>query len=229
MKISVIIPTLNEQDVIQETVETVLRHATGNLREIIVVDGGSSDHTRRRAAQAGATRVICTDESARARQMNTGAESASAGILYFLHADTLPPEAFDRMILEACRQDYPAGCFQLGFDSDHPMLRFYGWCTRFDLDTFRFGDQSLFITRKLFNNLGGFDDRLMVMEDNMMVRAIKKRSAFKILPERVITSSRKYHRVGVVKLQLVFILIYTLFFLGVPQQTLVRTYKKLIT
>ncbi|MFH5831399.1 TIGR04283 family arsenosugar biosynthesis glycosyltransferase [Halalkalibaculum sp. DA3122] len=228
MKISVIIPTLNEEDMIGRTIRAVKKRSGGYLEEIIVVDGGSADRTISRANQAGATRVLQTAEKGRARQMNKGARHASSEILYFLHADTIPPHQFDVQVAAACQRGATAGCFRLAFDRDHPLLNFYAWCTRFDLNAFRFGDQSLFTTRTLFTRTGGFDADLLVMEDNMMVRKIKKLDNFEILPEQVTTSARKYERVGVVRLQLIFTLIYGLFFLGISQELLVRIYKKLI-
>jgi rSAM/selenodomain-associated transferase 2 len=227
MRISVIIPALNEADVIGQTIRELKARAEGHVHEIIVADGGSSDQTRDIAHTAGA-RVIETGRKGRAHQMNTGAEATGSEVLYFLHADSIPPPGFDQTIITAFRDGYPAGCFRLAFDSKHPLLRFYAWCTRFDIDAFRFGDQSLFITRDLFKSIGGFNPTLIVMEDNMMVRRIKKEGGFYISPKKVITSARKYRENGVIRLQLIFILIYTLFFFGVSQETLVSTYKKLI-
>ncbi|MDR8392671.1 TIGR04283 family arsenosugar biosynthesis glycosyltransferase [Aliifodinibius sp. S!AR15-10] len=227
MRISVIIPALNEADVIGQTIRELKTRNGQHVHEIIVADGGSTDQTREIAETSGA-RVIETARKGRARQMNAGAEAASSELFYFLHADSIPPRGFDQTIMTALQDGYPAGCFRLAFDSKHPLLRFYAWCTRFDIDAFRFGDQSLFITRDLFKSVGGFNPKLIVMEDNVMVRCIKKEGGFYISPKKVITSARKYRENGVIRLQLIFVLIYTLFFLGVSQETLVSTYKKLI-
>ncbi len=228
MDIEVIIPTLNEEDIITESIRTVKERSVGHVSEVVVVDGGSTDATVSRADEAGAT-VFETSQKGRARQMNMGAVRTSAPLLYFLHADSKPPVKFDQQIMDAFNDNYPAGCFRLAFDLDHPILNFYAWCTRFDIDAFRFGDQSLFITRELFEELNGFDEDLMVMEDNVMVREIKKEAQFSIIADNVVTSSRKYERVGVIRLQLIFILIYTLFFVGFSQEQLVSTYKKLVS
>ncbi|MDZ7658769.1 glycosyltransferase [Fodinibius sp.] len=143
MSISVIIPTFNEADSITETIEKVQEHSKGYILEILVVDGGSTDATINRAKQAGAE-IFESPDKGRAAQMNFGAKQAQGEILYFLHADTHPPKDFDSAIMSAVNQERQAGCFQLAFDYDHFLLRFYSWFTRFDIDLFRFGDQSLF-------------------------------------------------------------------------------------
>lgn len=219
MKLSVIIPAYNEQEIIAQTISTVKAHSAGKIAEIIVIDGGSNDKTVARAKSAGA-RVEVSSKKGRAAQMNAGAKHAHAEILYFLHADSTPPHNFDLQIEQAFRREYQAGCFQLSFDENHWLLRSYAWFTRFDINAFRFGDQSLFITSRAFEVLNGFRDDHLLMEDNEIVRRIKKEYAFTVLNDRVTTSARSYRKVGIVKLQLVFALIFVLYFLGVEQEKL---------
>ncbi|MDX1618942.1 MAG: TIGR04283 family arsenosugar biosynthesis glycosyltransferase [Balneolaceae bacterium] len=228
MKISIIIPVLNEAETIGRLVTELHRRENGAIGEIVVVDGGSADATVARAEEAGA-RVFASEEKGRAVQMDFGAERARFPMLYFLHADSRPPEQFDQKILRAHREGYPAGCFRLAFDWDHPVLNFYAWCTRFDLDAFRFGDQSLFISKELYDRIGGYKTGLILMEDNEIIRRIKNDQPFKILPDEVVTSARKYRANGVVRLQLIFTMIYVLFFLGISQERLIRIYKKFIS
>jgi rSAM/selenodomain-associated transferase 2 len=228
MKVSVIIPALNEADDIADTIRSVYaRSESCLLEEIIVADGGSTDQTARRAEQAGA-RVIRSPKKGRAVQMNYGAGQATGDVLYFLHADSIPPPGFLQSIYETVHSNIPAGCFRLAFNHDHPLLKLYAWFTRFDVDAFRFGDQSLFITRDLFNDIGGFREDHCVMEDNEMVRRIKSRQSFTVLPATVTTSARKYLDVGVIKLQLIFTLIYFGYYAGASQSTLVTLYHRLI-
>lgn len=224
MTISVIIPTYNEEENIAKTIETV-REYGDQIKEIIVVDGGSRDKTVERAKSCE-IEVLTSPQKGRAAQMNYGAEHAEGEILYFLHADSLPPEGFTSQIKNAVQVGHKAGCFQLAFDRDHMLLNFYAWCTRFDIDAFRFGDQSLFITRTAFQKIGGFREDHIVMEDNEIIRRIKQQFSFKILDDSVITSARKYERVGVVKLQLLFTLIFVLYHLGVEQEKLVDILRK---
>ncbi|GAA5522168.1 TIGR04283 family arsenosugar biosynthesis glycosyltransferase [Aliifodinibius salicampi] len=224
MSISVIIPTYNEADTISETIEKVRRASDKQLTEIIVADGGSTDGTVQQA-EAMNVRTLKSPKKGRAAQMNHGAKQARGDILYFLHADTHPPSHFDTSIKKAQENGYESGCFQLTFDHNHPLLRFYAWFTRFDIDLFRFGDQSLFINRTIFDQIGGFREDYIVMEDQEITRRIKKHSSFIILDNSVTTSAQKYQRNGIIKLQLVFSLILFLYYLGADQKQLTAIYK----
>ena len=219
MKLSVIIPAYNEESEIAETIALVKKRGHNLVEEIIVVDGQSTDNTEAEARLAGA-KVVISPRKGRAAQMNVGAEQASAEILYFLHADTRPPEGFAESVCNAIEKGYQAGCFQLTFDEDHFLLDLYAWFTRFDVDAFRFGDQSLFVLRDVFFAIDGFREDHIVMEDNEIVRRIKDEYDFTIIEDAVETSARLYQEVGILKLQFIFVLIYTLYFCGVEQETL---------
>jgi len=223
MTVSVIIPVYNEADIISNAIRKVYRRSN-DILEIIVVDAGSEDQTRRQAERAGA-RVLISPQKGRAVQMNYGAEHAQGDILYFLHADSLPPQGFDNKIRQAYARDYPAGCFQLAFDRDSALLGIYAWFTRFDIDAFRFGDQSLFVSKSVFFDVGGFREDHLVMEDNEIIRRIKKRCPFVILDDKVITSARAYQQGGPLRLQLIFVFIVFLYHCGVSQETLAHIRK----
>ncbi len=227
MSISVIIPTFNEADTVAETITAVRKSTEGKSPEIIIADGGSTDQTIQRAKDAD-VKVIRCPRQGRAAQMNYGAGHAGEPILYFLHADSHPPPNFDTSIKKAMDHGYKAGCFRLSFDDDHPLLQFYAWFSRFDIDLFRFGDQSLFIEREAFVQLRGFREDHIVMEDQEMVRRIKRHYSFNVLEDSVTTSARRYRKNGIIKLQLVFILILTLYYMSVSQQQLVAIYNRLI-
>jgi len=228
MNISVIIPTYNEERFITKTVKKIIERTEQPVKEIIIVDGGSTDNTIRYAKPFPLVRIITSPRKGRAVQMNYGASKAKGELLYFLHADTIPPQNFDLQIKKEVTKGSPAGCYRLGFNRKHPMLNFYAWCTRFDIDAFRFGDQSLFLTKNVFEETGGFREDHLVMEDNDMVRRIKKNYSFTILPERVTTSARKYENNGFIWLQIIFLIIYTFYQAGVSQVTLQKIYRKLI-
>lgn len=220
--ISIIIPTCNEEAGIARTLETLLA-ITGRYvdTEIIVCDA-SSDRTREIVSTFPV--VLCRPEKGRSRQMNAGAALAHHGILYFLHADTLPPESVIDDILEAVRGGKQAGCFQMQFDDPHPIMALFGWFTRVPLSICRGGDQSLFITKELFRSIGGFNPDMQVMEDIDIIQRIESRSAFHILDSHVVTSARKYHRNGMLRLQAIFGTIHLMYALGADQESIIRYY-----
>lgn len=221
MMISVIIPAYNEEDYIGRTVRAVSARGHAAVDEIIVIDGGSEDKTVQKAKESGAS-VFVSAQKGRAAQMNAGARRARGEVLYFLHADSIPPKDFDRKIRGALGRGADSGCFRLAFDRDHWLLDLYAWFSRFDINAFRFGDQSLFVKSRLFSGIDGYREDHLLMEDNEMVRRLDKCSSFVLMDDCVETSARSYQKAGMVKLQLVFILIYTLYFLGVEQRNLIK-------
>lgn len=225
--ISIIIPTYNEQGSIGGLISYLKESSKSDEVEIIISDGGSTDLTRKIAKGLGSV-VVESDKKGRGAQMNFGAQKAKGEILYFLHADTYPPKSFLSDIKNSVSEGYGAGCYRLSFDDDHPLLKFYGWFTRFDVDYFRFGDQSLFIKNYLFEELKGFNEEYIVMEDQDIVRRIKKKDSFNILTKSATTSARKYRQVGILKLQLIFTIILIRFYLGSPQKKLAEFYQSVI-
>ncbi len=225
--ISVIIPVLNEEKNIGRLINLLKQKNSGYVSEIIVVDGGSSDNTTDIARRAGA-KVVMSEVARRSTQMNTGASAARCDILYFLHADTIPPNHFDRQIINSISENTKAGCFRLRFDDSNKLLKLYAWFTRFRGTMIRFGDQSLFISKQLFLKLGGFREDLFLMEDQEIVSRIKSKTGYKILDDYVITSARKYRQNGVIRLQFIFSVIVVFYYLGMKQETLLHLYKTLI-
>ena len=224
--LSVIIPTFNEETSIQKLLQYLKRYASESSIELIVSDGGSTDNTVKLANMEGAK--VIHSKKGRATQMNAGAQIATGKILYFLHADTFPPHLYAEKILNVFSPNNKAGCFRLRFDHSHPFLNMYGWFTKFNITYFRFGDQSLFVDNDLFQKIGGFNEDLMVMEDQEMVRSLIKITGFKVLDSHVITSARKYLEVGIIRLQLIFTLILIMYYLGFSQERLMRCYQKLV-
>jgi rSAM/selenodomain-associated transferase 2 len=226
--ISIIIPTFNEASQITMTIGKLNGISGGNLFEIIVSDGGSTDNTIALARQAGAI-VVCSPRKGRAAQMNVGASFAKGEVLYFLHADTIPPDGYLTDIKEAIANGYPAGCFTLSFDHPHWFLKANCWFTQFDVNAIRFGDQSLFATKASFEKSGGFSEEHIVLEDQELIKRLRRYVRFKVIKKPVVTSARKYLENGVYKTQGIFFIIYLLYVAGFSQEKLVRTYKKLIT
>ncbi|RYY26378.1 MAG: glycosyltransferase, partial [Chitinophagaceae bacterium] len=209
--ISVVIPVYNEEKHIAATVEQIRRRDVDKLiSEIIISDGGSTDNTIRVATDSG-SRVVSCPKKGRAAQMNFGAGVATYELLYIIHADTLPPYGFSTEITRSVNAGADAGCFMLKFDHPHWFLQSLCWFTRFDLDAFRYGDQSLFIRKSIFLEQGGFREDHIVMEDYELVKRVRKKSKFVVIKESVVTSARKYLENGIFKTQAVFFIIFFMY------------------
>lgn len=153
---SIIIPTYNEEEQIAETISKTHAANSKHEAEIIVVDGGSTDNTIAIAKKCGAT-VIVSECKGRAAQMNKGASVAKYKILYFLHADSIPPPDFTSKILDEKNKGIKSGCFRLQFDYSHWFLKANAWFTRFNVNEVRFGDQSLFTTKEVFEKAAALE------------------------------------------------------------------------
>ncbi len=225
--ISIIIPVLNEENHIGLLISYLEGNsAPKNIKEILVIDGGSTDSTTKILEKHEVT--LLHSEKGRAKQMNLGAKKAKGDILYFLHADTLPPKNFDQHIVSALSKKDQAGCFQMRFDSDNLILRFFAGFTKYNHKICRGGDQSLFISAALFKKTKGFNEDYIVFEDNEFIGRLYKRTSFKILPFHVKTSARKYRKHGVVKLQYHFGVIHLKNYLGAGPDKLYDYYKRKI-
>ena len=228
MKISIIIPVYNEEAAIERTILKIRENiANGNnVREIIVVDAKSTDNTVNLAKKNGAI-VIKAPESGRATQMNFGAENATGDVLYFIHADCIPPFSFDIKIIRNVERNYQAGSFRLQFDDFHPFLKIIGWLSQFNLNLFRAGDQSLFVEKKLFHQIGKFRSSWQIMEDVDIIPRLREETKFKIISPPVLSSSRRYRNKGIVKLQVIYIIMRMLHIFAVSNHIIVKLYKKM--
>ena len=207
MKIAVIIPTLNEEQALPDTLASVARQG---FDEILVVDGGSTDGTRAVAASQGVRCV--TAASGRARQMNAGAAQSRADVLLFLHADTRLPDGTRQAIERAL--DDPAcagGRFDVRFERDAGLAWLIARLIslRSRLSGIATGDQALFVRRSTFEQLGGFAD-LPLMEDVDFTRRLRQAGRLAPLRARVVTSYRSWERCGAIR---TIVLMWTLRFL----------------
>ena len=242
--LSIIIPVLNEAGSIQKLLEHLSKSFSGeNEIEIILVDGGSNDGTKEITehfihASSRPVRFLKPDrslsiqvlesEKGRAKQMNHGAQLASGEILYFLHADSFPPKDFDKYIMDEVEKGNPAGSFRMKFDSDHWWLQLAGWFTKFNRKAFRGGDQSQFITKFLFDEIGGFDENYIVYEDNILIRELYNRDKFVVIQHILTTSARRYKKQGIWNLQYHFWMIHLKKWLGADAGELHDYYVKYI-
>jgi len=224
-KISIIIPVLNEAEIIEDLLFHLIDCASlNNISEIIVVDGGSNDGTIPIIKNLGLNIKVLNSESGRAKQMNLGANEANGSILYFLHADSFPPNRYDKFILSAVENGNSAGCFKMKFDSQHWWLKLASWFTQFNWKICRGGDQSLFVTKSLFKTIGGFDENFTIYEDNDFIEKLYNQNKFIVIQEWLSTSARKYTKHGIWTLQFHFLTIHLKKMLGATPEHLYQYY-----
>jgi rSAM/selenodomain-associated transferase 2 len=225
-QISIIIPVLNESDNIGSLITHLINNSSSsNIADIIVVDGGSTDGSQAIIASFKTVRLI-NSEKGRAKQMNLGAKQANGDIFYFLHADSFPPKDFDQFIIAEVEKGNKAGCFRMQFDSNHWWLKLASWFTQFSWRACRGGDQSQFITRDLFEEIGGYNEDYIIYEDNILINALFERNAFIVINKTLKTSARLYKKHGVWKVQYHFFKIYIKTWLGASADNLFTYYKK---
>lgn len=222
MTIAVVIPVLNEERTITETIRHTARLG---LNEIIVVDGGSVDQTKAHVESLGVARVF-TSPPGRSCQMNAGAEACRSDILLFLHADTRLPHSVKRSI-EAALADglVVGGRFDVQFDSDSGWSRVISTFMnlRSRLTRISTGDQAIFVRRSVFEQLGGFSD-IPLMEDIEFSVRLKRRGPTAAIHDAVITSFRRWEQEGPLKTIFLMWALRFLYWIGVSPHRLARFY-----
>jgi rSAM/selenodomain-associated transferase 2 len=221
MDISVIVPALDEE---QQIAAALISARAPGVREIVVVDGGSSDATARVAREHAD--LVLTAARGRAAQMNAGAAAARGQVLLFLHADTRLPRGFDAAVLGALGD--PAvvgGRFDVRLVPSSPLLVLIGGLMnlRSRLTRIATGDQAIFVRRAVFEALGGFEP-IPLMEDVAFCRTLKRCGRIACLALAVETSSRRWREDGPLRTVLLMWWLRLLYFCGVPPQRLRRHY-----
>ncbi len=226
-KISIIIPTYNEAESIGKLIAYLQLQGSNAVAEIIISDGGSVDETLAIAEKSGAVALI-SPQKGRAAQMNYGAAKASGNILYFVHADSFPPVNFAADIIDAVNNCFDFGRYRTKFDSSKLLLKINAWFTRFNWFICYGGDQTLFVTKAVFEKSGGFKNEMLIMEEYEFCNRLMKENLYKIFADTALVSARKYEGRSWLKVQLANRKAVKLFKKGASQQEIVKTYKQML-
>ena len=220
-----IIPTLDEEEEIAETVRRA-EIALGPNVEIIVVDGGSRDRTTQ---VIGRSAQVIPFASSRGEQLKRGAQEAHGNVLMFLHADTWLEEEAGSVIHDALASGIEAGCLEfavrpVAHEKRYRLLeRAVNWRTRHFLTAT--GDQAVFITRTAYEQTGGIQ-AIPLFEDVAFVQQIRKVAAFKPIASRALTSRRRWERDGFFRTLFTHWTLRAAFHLGVDPHVLNRIYRR---
>jgi rSAM/selenodomain-associated transferase 2 len=223
MKISIIIPVRNEAENIGRLL-FALQPYRDRGHEVIVIDGGSEDDTAV-IAKSLADTVLQTSVG-RSHQMNAGSAAAKSEVLWFLHADSELPEKADELIINAVTTGtFTWGRFDVRLSGRKTLLRVVEKMMnlRSRLTGIATGDQGIFISRKLFEQVGGYPDQLL-MEDIALCKELKKYQSPVSLHEKMVTSSRRWEKNGVVRTILLMWMLRAAYYFGVPADKLASHY-----
>lgn len=225
--LSVIAPVWNEKTRLPFWLSMLLEKKEGAL-EVIVVDGGSTDGSWEWLQQQSQIKVFQCEKS-RAKQLALGAQKALGSLFYFVHVDTQLPQGFDMLIKKAHVNNHLAGCFRMRFAPHNPVgLRIAGWGTSWNHLLFRGGDQTLFVAREAYQAVGGFDATYSVCEDLDIIKKLYVHIGFTILPQKVVTDSRRFQQKGTVTLLFHFRILHFMHWWGANQQRLFDYYQKYV-
>jgi rSAM/selenodomain-associated transferase 2 len=219
-RVSVIIPTLNEES----TIGALFDSLSGEMAsEVIIVDGGSTDRTREIAAQRGG-RVLQAPQG-RASQMNTGAAAATGDILLFLHSDVMLEQGALRAI--ASSTPGSAGTLRIHFAGDDWVAATFNWIYRARLPFGVFyGDTGIWVDREVWDRLGPYRD-FPIMEDYEYARRLFRTTPLSHLESRVFVSPRRWRNGGLLKALTVWVLIQGGYSLGVHPKRLAWMYQQI--
>lgn len=228
MDLSIIIPTLNEEDFILKTIDNIRACQSGESSiEIIVVDAGSKDETLKKVT--GYVDQVFQDPKlagAKYKSLNKGAELANGDVLLFLDADTLLPPHFDVRILEALnKKGVVGGAFEFGFNRAGVVYRIIEWInrTRYRIDKRYFGDQALYCTRENFERVSGYPNE-PIMEAAYFCKALRDIGRLTLIKSPILTSARRFEQGNVFKVFLKDTWIWIQFTLGMDVKRYASAY-----
>lgn len=214
-----IIPTYNEEKIIFHQIKEIKQLINA---EIIIVDGGSTDSTVKICEREEVKLV--SSRKGRGSQLRAGAKVASSEYLIFLHADSSLPKDVKNMLTDFfSNPQNKIGAFTLKFEPGSLILDLITWASRFDSIITSFGDQCIFMRRDFYDEVDGFPDWPLFEDVNMFQKARKLTKITK-LNGPVVSSSRRFHRKGVIYQLVLNTWLIILYVMGVHPNELVKRY-----
>lgn len=229
--LSIVIPALNEAEALPRCLDALTEPAVRERLQVLVSDGGSTDGTLEAVRSRPGVLLLESPRRGRAAQMNAGAAATSGEWLLFLHADTLlEPKALRALVsvLEGGESSPPDwGAFELDLDAPSHLYRFIAWAAnvRARLLQLPLGDQGVFVRRDVFERVGGFPE-VPFMEDVELSLRLRQLSTGHLLRGfRVLSSARRWHRLGPLRTTALNVTLLLLRGLGVPPERLEPLYR----
>lgn len=227
--VSIIIPVHNERKNLEELLPWLAGLSSHVAMEILVsLSPKTTDGSEDCAVGKNVRRVKCS-KMGRAVQMNSAAHRAKGDVLVFLHADVRPPKTFLSDIETTISEGYDAGFFSYRFDRKGIFLKINAFFTKRDSIFTGGGDQCLFIRKSIFEELGGFDRKQVIMEDfEFFGRMKKNKTKYNIVKNDLVVSARKYRYNSYIRINLSNLLLVVLFKLGCSADLLKTLHDRLI-
>ncbi len=222
-RISVIIPTFNEETELAATLDRV--QEVPEIQEIVIADGGSVDRTRSIAESRGCS--VVASAKGRGAQLRAGSLVAKGEVLLFLHADTWLPCNAGKALLGCLRdRTVVGGAFWKIFRNPPILLQAsrFKCASRFYLGRLVLGDQGIFVRRSALASIGGFPNQPL-MEEHVLCERLSRVGRLTLAPATVITSERRFHRLGPLRTYLRMWKVTLLFHLGVAPEKLRKIYE----
>lgn len=229
MEISVIIPTINEEQTIRKTLEALTR--LQNVSEVIIVDGGSTDKTIEiieNFTKLKNLKLIKFGVANRGRQLHEGTRHAAHEIFWFIHADARPVQGSGRQIKALMRyKQIVGGNFNVVFDGASRWARFLTWLyPQLRSIGLVYGDSAIFVRRETYEKMKGFKP-LPLFEDADLYKRLLRRGEFRHVNLPVTTSSRRFENTSFIWTFIKWSTFQGLYWLGFPPRLLAKGYKQI--